>query len=291
MATREVSVAEPFAMRRSLGAFGVGSFDDRDRWWWAPIVGGAASTLMVERTEAGVRGTAWGPGADQLLHRLPTIVGSGDVVSIVGRDERSRALLRTARGTRIGATGDVWGAAIKAVLGQVVTTKEAGESERKLRRRYGLAAPGPRPGLRTAAPPDVIAGLGYADLHAVGVERKRADILIEVARRSRRMAEVLEMDRDAAYDRLEAVRGIGPWSSAMIMGTAWGDTDAVPVGDYHVPNAIAWVLAGEERGTDDRMLELLEPYRPERRRIVLAAKQSGVHAPRYGPKTAVRTHL
>lgn len=77
----------------------------------------------------------------------------------------------------------------------------------------------------------------------------------------------------------------------MIMGTAWGDTDAVPVGDYHIPNTVAWALAGEDRGSDDRMLELLEPYRPERRRIVLAAKHAGVHAPRYGPKTAVRTHL
>ncbi len=277
-------------MRRTLAAFGVGSFDDCG-WWWSTLVDGEPSTLMIERTDGGTTGAAWGPGADSLLERLPAIVGADDVVSIEGLDDRSRALLRDARGTRIGATGDVWGASIKAVLGQVVTTKEAGASERKLRRRYGLPAPGPRPDLRTPPPPSVVAGLGYADLHAAGVERKRADILIEVARRSHRMHEAMTMQRDQAYERLEAVRGIGPWSSAMIMGTAWGDTDAVPVGDYHIPNTVAWALAGEDRGSDDRMLELLEPYRPERRRIVLAAKQAGVHAPRYGPKTAVRTHL
>ena len=245
----------------------------------------------VERTNEGIMGSAWGHGADVVLDRLPAIVGAHDETTIQGLDDRAKHLLREARGVRIGATGDVWDASIKAVLGQVVTTTEAGRSERQLRRRYGLHAPGPRPELRTPPPSDVVAGLGYPDLHEVGVERKRADVLIEVARRSARMNEVLGMSRDDAYTRLEAVRGIGPWSSSMIMGTAWGDTDAVPVGDYHIPNTIAWALAGEDRGSDARMLELLEPYRPERRRLVLAVKQAGVHAPRYGPKTAIRTHL
>ena len=38
-----------------------------------------------------------------------------------------------------------------------------------------------------------------------------------------------------------------------------GDPDAVSVGDYHLPNQVAWALAGEPRGDDARMLELLEP--------------------------------
>jgi hypothetical protein len=39
------------------------------------------------------------------------------------------------------------------------------------------------------------------------------------------------------------------------------------------------------------MFELLEPYRPERRRVVVALKAEGVQAPKYGPKTAIRRHL
>ena len=64
-----------------------------------------------------------------------------------------------------------------------------------------------------------------------------------------------------------------------------------PVGDYHLPNTVAWALAGEDRATDERMLELLEPYRPQRRRLVVSIVQSGAHAPRYGPRTPVRRHL
>jgi 3-methyladenine DNA glycosylase/8-oxoguanine DNA glycosylase len=69
------------------------------------------------------------------------------------------------------------------------------------------------------------------------------------------------------------------------MGAAWGDRDAVPTGDFHLPNTVAWALAGEPRADDDRMKELLEPYRPQRRRALLLLKTSGIKAPRYGPRT------
>ena len=48
-----------------------------------------------------------------------------------------------------------------------------------------------------------------------------------------------------------------------------------PVGDFHMPNAVAWHLAGEPRGTDARMLELLEPYVGHRWRVIRLAKASG----------------
>jgi len=41
-----------------------------------------------------------------------------------------------------------------------------------------------------------------------------------------------------------------------------------PRGDLHLPHVVSWALAGERRGTDERMLELLEPYRGQRGRVV-----------------------
>jgi 3-methyladenine DNA glycosylase/8-oxoguanine DNA glycosylase len=99
------------------------------------------------------------------------------------------------------------------------------------------------------------------------------------------------MNPDEARSRLLAVRGVGPWTAAHVMGSAYGDRDAVPLGDYHLPNVIAWALAGEDRADDARMVELLEPFRPERRRMVVAIKHARIHAPRFGPRTAVRRHL
>ena len=69
---------------------------------------------------------------------------------------------------------------------------------------------------------------------------------------------------------------------------ALGDSDAVSVGDYHLPNLVSWALAGEPRGDDDRMLELLEPYRGQRGRVVRLLERGVRHAPRYGPRLALR---
>ena len=66
-----------------------------------------------------------------------------------------------------------------------------------------------------------------------------------------------------------------------------GDPDAVPVGDYHHPNTVAWALAGEPRADDDRMLELLEPYRGQRGRVLWALTSAAGPAPKYGPRQRI----
>jgi 3-methyladenine DNA glycosylase/8-oxoguanine DNA glycosylase len=77
---------------------------------------------------------------------------------------------------------------------------------------------------------------------------------------------------------------VGAWTAAEAARAAFGDPDAVSLGDYHLPNIVAWALAGEPRGDDDRMLELLEPYRGQRARLVRLLELSGSAPPRYGPR-------
>ena len=68
-----------------------------------------------------------------------------------------------------------------------------------------------------------------------------------------------------------------------------GDADAVSVGDYHLPHTVSWALAGEARGSDERMLELLEPYRGHRGRVIRLLEAAGIAAPRRGPRLRLRT--
>jgi 3-methyladenine DNA glycosylase/8-oxoguanine DNA glycosylase len=62
----------------------------------------------------------------------------------------------------------------------------------------------------------------------------------------------------------------------------------VSVGDFHLPHVVSWALAGEARGNDERMLELLEPYRGQRGRVQRLLEASGVKPPAFGPKQEVR---
>jgi 3-methyladenine DNA glycosylase/8-oxoguanine DNA glycosylase len=200
-------------------------------------------------------------------------------------------ILARTSGLRLGSTGDVHESIVGAVLGQVVTKVEGKRSLRSIVRAFGTEAPGPNASVLMFPAPSVLAGLTYQALHHHGIEARRATTLIEVSSRSKRLGEILTMDPDAAMSRLLAIRGVGPWTAGIVMGQAYGDHDALPIGDYHLPNLVAWALAREPRGDDDRMLELLEPYRPYRRHCLLAIKQSGIKAPKYGPRTALRKHL
>ena len=65
---------------------------------------------------------------------------------------------------------------------------------------------------------------------------------------------------------------------------AFGDPDAVIVGDYRLPGIVAWNFAGERIADDARMLELLEPYRGQRARVQALIKFGGEKPPRRGPK-------
>ena len=56
---------------------------------------------------------------------------------------------------------------------------------------------------------------------------------------------------------------------------------------YHLKNMIAHNLAGEARGTDERMLELLEPYAGQRGRVVRHIARHGSPAPKFGAKRRI----
>jgi 3-methyladenine DNA glycosylase/8-oxoguanine DNA glycosylase len=62
----------------------------------------------------------------------------------------------------------------------------------------------------------------------------------------------------------------------------------VSLADVHLPHLVAWVLAGERRGTDERMLELLAPWAGHRARVVRLIERSGQGPPRRGPRIPPR---
>lgn len=288
---RTIEIEGRFDLGSTVRMLKVGRVDDAGAWWWSTSTPDGIGTVRVQQTVDGVSVEAWGPGGAALVERVPTIVGATDEIGIDVNDPNVRDLLRRTAGTRLGATGAVFEVMVRAILGQVVTRREATRSWRQIVDRYGQPAPGPNTALRMFPAPEALAVLGYQDLHTLGVERRRAGTVIESARRAKRLEEILEMSPEDARTRLLAIRGVGPWTAEFVMGIAKGDKDAVTPGDYHLPNTVAYALAGEPRAGDARMFELLEPYRPERRRVVVALKVEGVHAPKYGPKTAVREHL
>jgi len=252
---------------------------------WSTRTPDGIGTLAMNRTKAGlIEAEAWGPGSEWLLDQAPRLLGDDDNVDDFRPTGRIRDLWRQAP-FKLGRTDRLWDALVGAVIGQKVQTKNAVKSRRLLARRFGERSPGPAEGWILPGP-DTVADLGYYDFHPLGVERKRAEILIRTAREMPRMEDLTTKTPAEVSARLRRLRGIGPWTAALVTAVALGDPDAVPVGDYHIPNGVAWALAGEPRGTDERMVELLEPFRGHRWRVIRLIKADG-GAPKFGPKLSL----
>ena len=118
---------------------------------------------------------------------------------------------------------------------------------------------------------------------------RRANVIRGIAARAERIERAQDMPNPDARRFLTAFPGIGAWTAAEVAIIALGDADAVSLGDFHMPNTIAWALAGEPRGTDERMLELLAPFEGHRGRVIRLIEAAGFIAPRYGPRMTVRS--
>ena len=187
----------------------------------------------------------------------------------------SRELHHHADGLRLPRTERVVEALVPAILSQKVTGFEAKRRYRQLVERWGEPAPGPG-GLQLLPRSDVIAELGYYDLHVIGVEKQRADTLQRACAHATASRRPANGAPGTLRDRLQAIPGIGPWTVGRGRpASRYGDADAVSVGDFHLKHLVAWALAGEPRGTDDRMLELLEPFAGHRGRVCLLIETSG----------------
>jgi hypothetical protein len=64
----------------------------------------------------------------------------------------------------------------------------------------------------------------------------------------------------------------------------------VSFGDYHIARDVGWALTGAEYD-DDQLREFLEPWRPQRNRVVALVLGAAGGRPRRGPRLAPRTHL
>ena len=248
---------------------------------------GPSSVRLVEAV-GGIDVEAWGPGAAWVLDRATAWCGAEDDDS--GFDPAPglvREIWRRKRGLRIPRTGLLTERLIPVILEQKVTGNEARRAYRRLVTALGEPAPGPL-GLVLPPEPERVAALPYYAFHPFGVERRRAEVLRAVCARTAWVDEAAALSIDAARDRLSTLHGIGPWTVAEVARTALGDADAVSVGDYHVPNIVAWALAREPRGSDERMLELLEPFRPHRGRVQLLLEHGGIRAPAFGPRMESR---
>jgi 3-methyladenine DNA glycosylase/8-oxoguanine DNA glycosylase len=288
-AERALAVEGPYHFDETLRFVPFGAYDPTcrlgpGRLWKAARTPEGPVTLRLARGDAGVVARAWGPGAAWAVDRVDALAGlRDDPAGFVPPAGPIGTLATRRRGIRLARSPWVLDGLMEYVLQQRVRFQDASRAHRRLVRRLGAAAPGPPGLLLPLAPADWLC-LSDLEMRSAGVDGQRARTLRAAARSARRLGAAFDLDRARARLVLGAVPGCGPWTVAITMGFVLGDPDAVPTGDLHLPHEVGWALGGEPRADDARMLELLEPFRGHRFRVLRLLLAAGrVHLGRAAP--------
>ena len=281
------------ALTPVLGPLRNGRFDPTTRlvpgrFVRATLTPDGPGTIEVQWAGEALRATAWGPGASWWYQQVESLVGLRDEPHhFTNAHPAIMAAQRNHPGLRFGASGTLYHELLPTILAQRITVGEAVRQWQLLCERLGEPAPGPFPGLLLPPTPQRLGSMPSWWFHPLGIERKRAEPLIEVARHAHHLWAWAAAGSITAAQQMARIRGIGEWTIGLVLASALGEPDAIAVGDFHLKNTVAWALAGEARATDERMLELLEPYRPHRGRVTRLLALDGHGAPKFGPRQRV----
>jgi AraC family transcriptional regulator of adaptative response / DNA-3-methyladenine glycosylase II len=142
-----------------------------------------------------------------------------------------------APGRRVPRTVDGAELALRAVLGQQVSTAAARTHAARLVLAHGEGVPDPDGGLTHLFPTvEALAGIAETTLAMPATRRATFTALVEAL-----LVGELELgpgaEADAARETLRRLPGIGPWTSEVIAMRALGDPDAFPATDLGVRQA------------------------------------------------------
>lgn len=292
--SRVLAVPRPYDLRQSMGDQRMGGGDPTLRLSGrvleiaVPTPEGPAS-LRAEIHKDETRTRTWGPGAEWLSTRTGELLGfSDDTEDFRPPEGPARRLWRKAPGVRLPRFPSIYVRTLQAVVQQLVSSREAFRSWRALTLAVGSPAPGPLE-LRLPPDPEVVQTTPGHVFSACGIPLRRARVMRDVARVAVRLERAASLGWPMLEPELLRIRGVGPWTAEYVRGSAMADPDAVVLGDYNLPHTVSWALAGEPRGTDQRMIELLEPFRGHRYRVVRLIHAAGAQAPRRGHRLPLRT--
>jgi 3-methyladenine DNA glycosylase/8-oxoguanine DNA glycosylase len=258
--------------------------------WRTSLMHTGPVTARISRSgTCSVACEAWGSGAAEFVAGFPALLGADDDASGFSPVEPTVAEAhRRVPHLRLGRTGRVLESLIPAVIEQRVAGKDAFRAWRLLVTKYGAPAPGPAPArMRVPPPSEVWRRIPSWEFHLANVDPGRARTLVGCAQRADSLERLVTRPAEQAREALTSLPGVGVWTAAETAQRAFGDADALSIGDYHLAKVVGWSLLGHPID-DDAMVGLLAPLRPHRHRVVRLLEVSGLaRNPRFGARQAI----
>jgi DNA-3-methyladenine glycosylase II len=153
---------------------------------------------------------------------------------------------------------DAYGALLRAIIGQQLSTKAA----RTIYGRVVEIFDGTTPS------PEQLLEVEEAELRGAGLSGRKVEYVRDLA--AHVLSGELELDRlgelgdEEAIEEIVAVRGLGRWTAEMFLLFHLERPDVLSGGDLGIRKAVRVEYGLEEMPTPERVLEIGEPWRPHR---------------------------
>jgi len=159
---------------------------------------------------------------------------------------------------RRGRPLEPYGALVRSIVGQQLSTKAARSIYERLTGLFGGRTPTPAELL--AADPE--------EVRSVGLSRPKVAYLRSLAEHVEsgelELASLSELSDDEVSAQLTAVKGLGQWTADMFLIFHLGRPDVLPVGDLGIRRAVERAYDLPEIPDAARLTEIGEPWRPNR---------------------------
>lgn len=183
--------------------------------------------------------------ADPTMAALIERVGEIDIATRLRRRKEERP-------------ADAYGALLRAIVGQQLSTKAARTIYGRVLELFGGRTPSP----------DQLLAAKEEDLRAAGLSVRKTEYIRDLA--SHVLSGELELDRldqlsdEEVIEEIVAVRGLGQWTAEMFLLFHLERPDVLSGGDLGIRKAILIEYGLREMPAPKRVLEIGEPWRPYR---------------------------
>jgi DNA-3-methyladenine glycosylase II len=154
--------------------------------------------------------------------------------------------------------GDAYGALLRSIVGQQLSTKAARTIYERLTELFGGRAPTPAELLE--ADPESIRGAGLSRPKVAYLR----DLAEHVEDGELELDRLSELPDEEVSAQLTAIKGLGQWTVDMFLIFHLGRPDVLPVGDLGIRRAVQVNYGLEELPKPAELEAIAEPWRPYR---------------------------